>query len=132
MQVVFKDIFFVTKDVLNILNAGADRFDELSFQADKSVAFNKIGVEFDVCEIMVWECGFEGVDEVLGLGVVFMFEKDFDLEEERLDGLRWDLFEKVEGVIGGLEIRLGEVFLSSGDVLVSGEGGEVIGAGDGK
>ncbi len=88
MQVVFKDIFFVTKDVLNILNAGADRFDELSFQADKSVAFNKIGVEFDVCEIMVWECGFEGVDEVLGLGVVFMFEKDFDLEEERLDGLR--------------------------------------------
>ncbi len=42
------------------------------------------------------------------------------------------MFEKVEGVIGGLEIRLGEVFLSSGDVLVSGEGGEVIGAGDGK
>jgi hypothetical protein len=88
MQVVFKDIFFVSKDVLNILNAGADRFEELSFQADKSVAFDKICVEFDISKIMVWECGFEGVDEVLGLGVVFMFEKDFDLEEERLDGLR--------------------------------------------
>jgi hypothetical protein len=52
------------------------------------VAFDKIGVEFDVCEIMVWECGFEGVDEVLGLRVVFMFEKDFDLKEERFNGLR--------------------------------------------
>lgn len=37
---------------------------------------------------MVWECGFEGVDEILSLRVVFLFEKDFYLEEERFDGLR--------------------------------------------
>ncbi len=52
------------------------------------MAFDKIGIEFDVCEIMVRECGFEGVYEVLDLRVVFLFKKDFDLEEEGFDGLR--------------------------------------------